>query len=430
MARRKFGWHTPDVYEEADTLCRPLFVPLPFIHIVGGALSELTRLWNWEQVGSMTPETATEIMSAMLKQWYEEDCVTCCPLRINPQTGGLQFSEDDGETWQDVDYGPNVPGPDDITFPDPAPQPEGTDEEQRCVGARNAALVLQATYQETVQVFVEGVGSAVLGLLQVLSRIVDLLLGGRGAVSALVDVATGIIAADADFVPDGFPDADLEAIQNLLYCFASVADDVVTFDYAAVIAAMEGEGAVEPFPGLIVLLQLFLGADGLNAAGGVPAVTEADCSAADCVECESYADGFDAGLGPLTALNTTFPALVWQTGGAWQSSGGRTSAGCVTGTTGGSKRNISLVVDLGMECNITNVAQWVVKSAAGASNGRQAIYDEDLNLVAQSSLYGGAPTVWTLQGWTTGGIVGRYVQFDFVCDAAVGLMDDISVTVT
>src|SRR5688572_25169565 len=123
MARRKFGWHTPDEYEEADILCRPLFVPLPFVHIVGGALAELTHKWNWEHVGSMTPERATEIMAAMLRQWYEEGCLDCQDVmtclaeanqytRYNPTTGAMERSFDGGETWQDAtDTDPRFVGP-------------------------------------------------------------------------------------------------------------------------------------------------------------------------------------------------------------------------------------------------------------------------------------------------------------------------------
>lgn len=284
MARRIFGWHTPDEYAEADIICRPLFVPLPFVHIVGGAIAELTWLRNWEPVGTMTPKRATEIMTVMLKDWYQEDCMACCPLRINPQTGGLEFSEDNGETWTPVGYGPNDPIGGTITFPDPAPQPEGTDDEQRCIAAANATLVLQMTYHETVQVLVEGIGSAVLGLVRALSLIVDGLLGGRGAITSLIAAAIDIISESDEFVPDGFPDESLEAVQNILFCAATATDDVVTFDYATVISAFEAEGiGVEPYPGLIVLLQLVLGEAGLNTAGGVPAATDPDCSGANCI---------------------------------------------------------------------------------------------------------------------------------------------------
>ena len=112
MPRRIFGWHTPDEYEEADSICRPLFVPLPFVHIVGGALVELTKIHNWEQVGTMTPQRATEIMTAMLRDWYEDNCMDCQTLldclynadqltRVNPETGRLETSSDGGETWQE-----------------------------------------------------------------------------------------------------------------------------------------------------------------------------------------------------------------------------------------------------------------------------------------------------------------------------------------
>lgn len=105
-------------------LCRPLFVPLPFVHIVGGALVELTKAHNWEQIGTMTPARATEIMADMLLGWYEEDCGMNCDelkaclygtgsqFRVDPTTGNLERSDDGGATWQtDTSHDPRFISP-------------------------------------------------------------------------------------------------------------------------------------------------------------------------------------------------------------------------------------------------------------------------------------------------------------------------------
>lgn len=76
IAKASHRWHTGDELTGDDLICRPLFIPddLTLISSVGGALSELTKPYNWEQVGTMTPETASEIMTEMLKAWHEEAC--------------------------------------------------------------------------------------------------------------------------------------------------------------------------------------------------------------------------------------------------------------------------------------------------------------------------------------------------------------------
>jgi len=75
MTRANHGWHTPDSLA-GDEICRPLFIPgnESVLAIVGGALSELTKLWNYEQVGEITPAEISELMTSMLARWYSEEC--------------------------------------------------------------------------------------------------------------------------------------------------------------------------------------------------------------------------------------------------------------------------------------------------------------------------------------------------------------------
>lgn len=80
MPKARHGWHTPDSLA-GDEICRPLFLPAneEVQAIVGGALAELTKRWNYEQVGMVTPEEMTEFMTVMLSRWYEEACGTVSP---------------------------------------------------------------------------------------------------------------------------------------------------------------------------------------------------------------------------------------------------------------------------------------------------------------------------------------------------------------
>ncbi len=78
-------WLTPTA-EAGDTITRLLLIPNNerFIAAVSGALVELTRAYNWEQleVGAMTPENAANRAQDMLDAYWQN--------WINPLIGSLQ----------------------------------------------------------------------------------------------------------------------------------------------------------------------------------------------------------------------------------------------------------------------------------------------------------------------------------------------------
>lgn len=60
----------------ATFVCRRLRIPndLQFLMAVNGALVELTRVWNWEQTGDVTPEQASEVANLMLRDFWLSEC--------------------------------------------------------------------------------------------------------------------------------------------------------------------------------------------------------------------------------------------------------------------------------------------------------------------------------------------------------------------
>lgn len=62
--------------ESDGEICRRLLIPddLTILAAVGGALSELTKPYNWEQVGTMTPGEAAELMSGIVLSYFESSC--------------------------------------------------------------------------------------------------------------------------------------------------------------------------------------------------------------------------------------------------------------------------------------------------------------------------------------------------------------------
>jgi hypothetical protein len=97
MTRRR-AWLTPDASEEAVTIVRPLFIPLPFLPMVAGALAELTDTWNWEQKGTINPNDAAQEMAVMLHNWVDAGVGAMSLFRFTEECS-FEFSNDNGVTW-------------------------------------------------------------------------------------------------------------------------------------------------------------------------------------------------------------------------------------------------------------------------------------------------------------------------------------------
>lgn len=100
MTNRR-AWLTPDAGQEAVTIVRPLFIPLPFLPMVAGALAELTHEWNWEASGTVAPNDAAGAMTQMLFDWKDAGVGAMSLFRLTEECS-FEFSNDNGETWQVV----------------------------------------------------------------------------------------------------------------------------------------------------------------------------------------------------------------------------------------------------------------------------------------------------------------------------------------
>lgn len=134
------------------TVCRPLFIPASseWLAIVSGAITELTKTWNWEQYGVSVEDTLAAVQ-VMVEAYYSEECCTvpencpCPPIYRTGTNGQQQVSMDGMETWQDVPQPP---------LPVPAPISGQSD---KCLSARNAVEVVFQTYSVVITQFNDGV---------------------------------------------------------------------------------------------------------------------------------------------------------------------------------------------------------------------------------------------------------------------------------
>jgi len=105
MARR--GYLTGDTVTATDYICRRLLIPndLDLILAVNGAITELTRVHNWEQFGAATVNETVALMDDMLELFYYSDaCMIGAILpyvSTDPPPATLAC---DGTQYQRADY--------------------------------------------------------------------------------------------------------------------------------------------------------------------------------------------------------------------------------------------------------------------------------------------------------------------------------------
>jgi hypothetical protein len=318
MSRK--AWKTPS-YQGSGRICRPLFIPNDpqWLAAVGGALSELTKEYNWEQVG-ITPQRASEIAAEMLLRFYTEECGdgTGGPIpRIYRRgtRGQLQFSEDGGETWEDeAELG---------IFPPVPPRPEPTPDDKRCLAARNAVEVLHRVYLELLDAWNEdsSIQFGIAAFATILGLLIAALFGAPILViTALINFAIeafgGAYALMAVLGDDDWTASFTDELTCLFLENATVNAGVVSFDYMAI---RDNLSTLHVDPALIAWLwyiMQIIGEEGINHAGATTAISEYDCGGCDEVWCHKIDFTLsDGGWAVKTAGRGT-----WVAGEGWRSS--------------------------------------------------------------------------------------------------------------
>jgi len=278
---------TPDEVPEG-TACRPLFIPddSAWLALVSGILSEGAKYWNWQQYGTLTPQECAAVIQDIVDQFYSADCAE--PLLPG---GGLVVRLDldghaevlQGETWQ--------PPTGDYVVPPPDARTEPTEDEKRCLAAANACEVLKNLYEETVDIAGEAIDTFefAAGLAIAIATILVPPVGLISAsIMALTLITTELVFDTAQFIlADVWTSEFDEELICILYNNATVqGDDTVTFDFNKVRNDITNALAFDLDFSLFqqrLALQVgaelgFIGADGLNLAGGTTAITDYDCT--------------------------------------------------------------------------------------------------------------------------------------------------------
>lgn len=282
----------PDVPEERD--CRALLIPLStdWLAIFGGALTELTKTWNWEQTSGISVDDAIQEVYGILQGFYDGCIESGCqqpggyaPLRVNENGIVEQLINGEWVAPEGVNAYPPIPS-----------RSEPTADERRCAAAANAARVLQELYEQ-----VSEVAQYDLGVAELIVRLVDGLLVYFFWIAPILNgillMAIGILELllrGAQYITADVWDTTFDdLIRCYLYECASDDGDVVTFDYDCLMGKLYAANVTPPWSEqrarlaaqIALLIGVVGGVDSLNQMGSVDAVEDPDCSMCEGESC-------------------------------------------------------------------------------------------------------------------------------------------------
>lgn len=358
------------------------------------------------------------------------DLQLCMPaLRRDPLTGRYQWgTEDIG--FYDFPDGPWVDNAPETTYSTPLARTTGTESEQTCEAAANAAYVLRQVYTGVGNNLVDSVletdferasaiGFYLEGALAVLGAP---LLAPAVAIAAIL----GLLGVTNHANANPLDDDDEERLKCILLDNATNTDGVVTFDFNAVWGAIDLDS---PKNDVVRIILTSIRADALNFAGTREFVTgDCDPCGGDC----TYYEPMTTALKATTDVNGVIHPGNGGTIGTYNASGGRTSGGRIAAEGDGTNQRINVLLDMGEECVINDSSVWLkVDYDPGAFVHLEwYYYAADGGLTGHGSLYN--PAGWPLD-WTQYFSVGttnptRYVVIDLWSDgSSVFSIDDIKV---
>lgn len=289
---------TPNEIPEGD-ICRPLVIPLAsdWLAFFGGALTELTKAYNWEKEGTLTVAETVEKMQEIVDAWYSGVCSACLlpggyrVIRIGA-TGRLEQLTAGGE-WEDAT--------DDYAIPPPAARTGGTETDQICLAAKNAVNVLQTLYESLSDSYANDLTEN-----EALTAFIALLIALTGfafapiawAIAAFFLAIFEVLYSALRYLTADLWDEDVSA---QLVCFliecANNDAGVVTFNWDCLMEKLnsmaDGFGLTEVQLRLYVQISYLLyfigGVDGLNLAARTTEITDDVCEECVCqVELEDF----------------------------------------------------------------------------------------------------------------------------------------------
>lgn len=310
---------TPQELPEGDD-CRPLSIPADseWLALFGGALTELTKTWNWEDSGGLTVNETVEKMLSIVDAWYAAPCDQC----ELPEGGAIIRIGEDGLIEELID-GEWVAPTGDYIIPDPEAREGGDPGDQICLAAKNATNVLEQLYESLSESWSGNLAEA-----EALTDFVAVLVTVVGFEFAPISFGVAafflglfrLLYRALEYLGADLWDEDFSAqIRCFLVDCAANDAGVVTFDYECFTNKLNSlvntfglsEVQVRLYLQLAYMLYFIGGAKGLNLAGATTAITDDDCS--DCTATWCFVWDFTIDDGDWTGVSGT----NWVSGQGW-----------------------------------------------------------------------------------------------------------------
>jgi len=316
---------TPDEIPE-DDVCRPLSIPAStdWLAFFGGALTELTKKYNWQQWGAVSVDDTVAKMQEIIDNWYGIPCASC----ELPEGGSIIRIGADGRIEELVGGEWINPVDGDYYIPPPAAREGGTETDQICLAAANAVNALHTLYESLSDSWNGDLDNA-----EAATAFVGVLVGIVGFAAA--PIAFGITAFflpifAALYTGLEYLFADLwdEDVSQQIECFlvqcAINTDGVVTFDWDCFTGKLNSLAngfsltaeQVRLYIQISYLLYCIGGIDMLNLAGRTEAITEADCDPCLAWCYRWFGAGFDQGDWVMETYPDTTPTTYDSVNGA------------------------------------------------------------------------------------------------------------------
>jgi hypothetical protein len=277
---------TPNTLPE-ERACRALSIPLStdWLAIVSGALTELTKKYNWQQNGAVTVDEAIAAMQEMIDAYYNG----CPPCTTQP--GGMRIIRigADGHLEQVGDTGEWEPASGDYAYP-PIPVRTGTEVDVVCLAATNAENVLHLIYEQLTDYFASELTPAE-ALTALMTWLLETFEIGAGTivfalVAFILPVFVLVWGALAYLSADLWDESFSNAFTCMLIGCASDDAGVITFDwdciesalYLAAVTFEISETQLRLYAQINYIIWTLGGVDALNTMGATTAVTAADCA--------------------------------------------------------------------------------------------------------------------------------------------------------
>lgn len=284
----------------STTYCRRLLIPNSpeWIGTISGALLPLIYPSEWEQTTGITSEEASDRALVMMNDFWASNCgdepmTDCCTepyviQRINPTTGQVEVSYDNGVTW--------TPKPGSIASQIVAPVPPVTSgmAADKCAAAKSTMGQVIAWRDQVSSDFDTAVTLLEFAFL-VAAAIINavLLILSEGALTlaeteilGIIGAAVGAIWAGGKTLFDNYwTDATKDKIFCAIYCNigdnGSFTQDQFNALYAQIGTDLPSGAAKTLFQGFLSSV----GASGISAMAAVGSTYSGDCAACDCDGC-------------------------------------------------------------------------------------------------------------------------------------------------